>query len=143
MIAVFALCLFNVACSNNDEDENINYSSTAEVGSAGTYSGTWTRLYEGETTTYSGTITMAASGTTGVSTLTATCTDVDINITAPVNIAHANYGYSFVNNLATAFGTNGIAGHITDTDILTASFTLSQKVGKKNYEFVYSFEGKK
>ena len=142
MFAVLALSCTFVACSNND-DEDINFSSTAEVGSAGTYTGTYTRIYEGETVTYSGSITLAASGTTNVSTLTATCSDAGIDITAPVNIAHANYGYAFVNNVATDFGTNGIAGHITDSNVLTASFTISQKVGKKNYEFIYSFEGNK
>ena len=136
-------CTF-VACGDDNEDPVINFSSSAEQGSAGTYSGTWTRTGDDGTATFNGSITLAAAGT-NVTNVTFSCPDASLDATSVANVWHANYGYEFFNQ--TASTANGLgasfSGRIDEAGNLNASFTLSQKVGRKNYEFKYEFRGKK
>lgn len=144
IFAVLALSCSFVACSS-DDDENINFSSSAEQGSAGTYSGTWTRTGDDGTESYSGTVTLAPGSATGVTSVTFSCPDANINATSVANVWHANYGYQFFNQ--TASDANGLgvsfAGRVDQSGALNTSFTISQKVGRKNQEFKYEFNGSK
>lgn len=132
-----------VSCGD-DDDENIVYTITAEKATAGTYVGTFTKHLVGseEVEVFDGTVSLEAN-TQGVSNITVSCPAESINTIAVVNIWNAKYDFYFANNLATAFGTSGIAGKVLEDGTLTTSFTLSKVVKKKNYEYVYNFEGKK
>ena len=61
------------------------------------------------------------------------------------NVWHANYGYQFFNQTVSAENKLGVAfsGRIDEAGNINASFTLSQRVGRKNYDFKYEFIGKK
>ena len=133
-----------LSCSSKD-DESINYSSSAEQGSAGTYSGTWTRTGDEGTETFSGSMTLAAGSQNGVTNVTFTCPEAELNATSVANVWHSNYGYQFLNQTASSANGLGVAfaGRIDETGNIAASFTISQKVGRKNYEFKYEFIGKK
>ena len=145
VIAMLTLGCTLVSCSSSNDDESINYSSSAEQGSAGTYSGTWTRTGDDGTTSYSGTMTLAAGSQTGVTNVTFSCPEANLNATSVANVWHSNYGYQFFNQ--TASDANGLgssfSGRIDEAGNIAASFTISQKVGRKNYEFKYEFIGKK
>lgn len=144
MIAVLALGSTFVACGDDNDDPVINFETTAEQGSAGTYSGTWTRTGDDGTETYNGTITLAAAGS-NITSVTFSCPDADLNATSTANVWHANYGYQFFNQ--TASDANGLgasfSGIIDENGNLNASFTLSQRVGRKNVEFKFEFVGKR
>jgi len=144
-IAAFALSCTFVACGDDNNDPSISYSESAEQGSAGTYTGTWTRTGDEGTVEYSGSITLASAGKTNATNVTFSCPEADLNATSVANIWHANYGYKFFNQ--TVSGDNGLgvsfSGVIDDSGSMNAAFTLSQKVGRKNYEFKYEFKGKK
>ncbi len=144
VIAVLTLGCTFVACGS-DDDENINFSTTAEQGSAGTYSGTWVQVGPDETVSYSGTVTLAAGSSTGVTNVTFSCPDAKLDATSVANVWHSNYGYQFCNQVvSTANGLGaGFAGRISESGALNTSFTISQKVGRKNYEFKYEFNGTK
>ena len=136
-------CTF-VACGDDNDDPSINYSSSAEQGSAGTYNGEWTRTGDDGSNVYSGSITLAAAGT-NVTNVTFSCPDADINANSVANVWHANYGYQFFNQTisdANGLGTT-FSGRIDESGNMTAAFTISQKVGRKNVEFKYEFRGKK
>lgn len=136
-------CTF-VACGDDNDDPSIDFTSSAEEGSAGTYTGEWTRISSEGTDVYSGTITLTAAGTNATN-VTFSCPDASINASSIANVWHANYGYQFFNQTTGDANKLGVAfsGRIDEAGNLDASFTLSQRVGRKNYEFKYEFRGKK
>ena len=144
MIAVFALGFTFVSCGDDNDDPSIDFSTTAEQGSAGTYSGTWTRTGDDGTETFSGSISLAAAGT-NITTVTFSCPEADLNATSTANVWHSNYGYQFFNQTVSDANQLGAAfsGRIDEAGNLNASFTISQRVGRKNVEFKFEFIGKK
>ena len=144
VIAVLALGCTFVACGDDNDDPSIDFTTTAEQGSAGTYSGEWTRISSEGTDVYSGTVTLAAAGTNATN-VTFSCPDASIEATSIANVWHANYGYQFFNQTVSDANKLGVAfsGRIDEAGNIDASFTLSQRVGRKNYEFKYEFIGKK
>lgn len=144
-IAALALSCTFVACGNDNDDPVINYTSTADQESAGTYSGTFYRTGDDGTTEYSGTVTLAPAGKENVTNVTFSCPDASINATSIANVWHSNYGFQFFNQTtsdANKLGTS-FAGRIDGEGNIDISFTISQKVGRKNYDFKYEFIGKK
>jgi len=144
-LAALALSCTFVACGDDNDDPSINFDTTASQGSAGTYSGTWTRTGDDGTAEYSGTVTLAAAGGANATNVTFSCPEASLDATSIANVWHANYGYQFFNQ--TASDANGLgvsfSGRIDESGNMVTSFTLSQKVGRKNYEFKYEFRGKK
>ena len=144
-IAALALSCAFVACGDDNDDPSINYDKTAAQGSAGTYSGTWTRTGDDGSETYSGSVTLEAGSGANVTNVTFSCPETSLDATSIANVWHANYGYQFFNQTNSA--ANGLgasfSGRIDEAGTMNASFTISQKVGRKNYEFKYEFRGKK
>ncbi len=143
-IAVIALSCTFVAC-NSDDDESISFSTTAEQGSAGTYSGKFTSTSDSGTETYNGTVTLAATDSTGVTNISFECADANISATSVANVWHSNYGYQFVNQVVSDANGLGVSftGRIDENGNIVVAFTKNQKVGRKNYEFKYEFIGAK
>ena len=145
IVALFTLGCTFVSCGDDNDDPVINYDTTAAQGSAGTYSGTWTRTGDDGTSEYAGSITLAAAGGENATNVTFSCPEASLDATSIANVWHSNYGYQFFNQTASA--ANGLgasfSGRIDESGNMTASFTISQKVGRKNYEYVYEFIGKK
>ena len=143
MLAVLAVSFGFVSCGDDDEDNIITYSTTAEKASEGTYSGSWVRVLNDEVVTYTGTVTLTATDSVGYTNVTFSCPEASINATSVANIWNAGNGFQFVNQVSS----NGLgatfAGRIYDDGKLTTGFTITQKVGRKSYEFVYKFEGNK
>ena len=144
-IAALALSCAFVACGDDNDDPSINYDKTAAQGSAGTYSGTWTRTGDDGSETYSGSVTLEAGSGSNVTNVTFSCPETSLDATSIANVWHANYGYQFFNQTASTANGLGVsfAGRIDENGNMTTSFTISQKVGRKNYEFKYEFRGKK
>lgn len=144
-IAALALSCAFVACGDDNDDPSINYDKTAAQGSAGTYSGTWTRTGDDGSETYSGSVTLEAGSGANVTNVTFSCPETSLDATSIANVWHANYGYQFFNQTASA--ANGLgtsfAGRIDENGNMSTSFTINQRVGRKNYEFKYEFIGKK
>jgi hypothetical protein len=145
VIAALALSCTFVACGDDNDDPVINYDTTAAQGSAGTYSGTWTRTGDDGSETYSGTVTLAAGSEANVTNVTFSCPETSLDATSIANVWHANYGYQFFNQTASSANGLGVSfsGRIDENGNMTTSFTLNQKVGRKNYKFNYEFIGKK
>ena len=142
---MLAMCVLTTACSSDDDDPSYNFTSSAEQGSAGTYTGEWTRTSDdGTVETFAGTITLAAAGT-NVTNVTFSIPDASLDATSIANVWHANYGYQFHNQLVSDANKLDVAfsGRIDEAGNMTAAFTRSQKVGRKNYEFKFEFKGKK
>jgi len=145
IVALFTLGCTFVSCGDDNDDPVINYDTTAAQGSAGTYSGTWTRTGDDGTSEYAGTITLAAASDANATNVTFSCPEADLNATSLANVWHSNYGFQFYNQTVSSANGLGVAfsGRIDESGNLISSFTLSQKVGRKNYEFKYEFIGKK
>lgn len=145
MIAALTLTCTFVACSDDDEDESYSYSTTADQATAGTYTGTWTRTLDGESETFDGTVTLASTGTAGASTITFSCPGSSLDATSVANVWNSKRDFEFMNQTISA--ANGLgaafAGRITEAGQLTAAFTLTQKVGRKAYDYQYQFIGNK
>ena len=143
-IAVLAFGCAFVACSD-DEDESYSYSTTADQATAGTYSGTWTRTLDGAAETFDGTITFTSAGTAGVSSVTFSCPGTSLDATSLANVWNAKHDFQFMNqtiNTANGLGT-AFSGKISEAGQITAAFTLTQKVGRKAYDYQYQFTGNK
>ena len=144
-IAALALSCAFVACGDDNDDPSINYDKTAAQGSAGTYSGTWTRTGDDGSETYSGSVTLEAGSGANVTNVTFSCPETSLDATSIANVWHANYGYQFFNQTASTANGLGVsfAGRIDENGNMSTSFTINQRVGRKNYEFKYEFIGKK
>lgn len=141
-IAVLALGCGFTSCGS-DGDDNISYDKPAEEASAGTYTGTFIRSLDGVEETFEGTITLASAGKTGVTTVTFSSPAAQLEATSLANVWNSKYDFQFMNQVdANGLGAS-FAGRITESGAITAYFTLSQKVGRKSYNYNYTFSGKK
>lgn len=154
ILAVLALCSTLVACGSDDGDESISRSTSAEQASAGTYSGTFIRTLDGVTDSGSGTVTLAAGSSAGVTNVTINFTGTDskgaaitVSGSSPANITYANHGYQFVqqvtagndaNTLGTAF-----AGTIDENGVMTLSLNVDQRNGRVLSTYIFAFTGNK
>lgn len=141
MLAIAALSIGFVSCG--DDDEETTYTTTAEAGSAGTYTGTWTSVTDDATNTYDGTVSLAAADKTGCTNVTFDCPGASLNKTAIANVWHSNNGYQFVNQVDKNDLGAAFSGRVSDDGQLTTAFTISQKVGRKQVLVKYSFVGKR
>ena len=144
-IAALALSCTFVACGDDNDDPVINYDKTAAQGSEGLYSGTWTRTGDDGSETYSGSITLSPGGKENTTLVAFSCPETSLDAASVANVWHSNYGYQFFNQTASDDNGLGVAfsGRIDENGNMTTSFTISQKVGRKNYQFKYEFIGKK
>lgn len=149
MLFLLAAGMGFTSCSDDDEDNPISHSTTPEIETAGTYTGTWTKeQVGGDTTTGSGTLTLSATDAEGKSTkyvtyATVSCSELKLDKSSTANISFANDFYWFSNMTTTnGFGTK-FSGKVNADGSATIAFTLVERVGRKTYTFNYSFEGKK
>lgn len=149
MLFLLAAGMGLTSCSDDDEDNPISHSTTPEIETAGTYTGTWTKVQVGgDTTTGSGTLTLSATDAEGKSTkyvtyATVSCSELKLDKSSTANISFANDFYWFSNMTTTnGFGTK-FSGKVNADGSATIAFTLVERVGRKTYTFNYSFEGKK
>lgn len=149
MLFLLATGMGFTSCSDDDEDITISHSTTPEIASAGTYSGTWTKeQVGGETTTASGTLVLAATDAEGksekyITYVTVSSAELKLEKSSNANISYANDFYWFSNmNTTNGFGTK-FSGKINADGSATVAFTLVEKSGRKTYTYNYTFEGKK
>lgn len=149
MLFLLATGMGFTSCSDDDEDITISHSTTPEIASAGTYSGTWTKeKVGGETTTASGTLVLAATDAEGksekyITYVTVSSAELKLEKSSNANISYANDFYWFSNmNTTNGFGTK-FSGKINADGSATVAFTLVEKSGRKTYTYNYTFEGKK
>ena len=149
MLFLLATGMGFTSCSDDDEDITISHSTTTEIASAGTYSGTWTKeQVGGETTTAPGTLVLAATDAEGksekyITYVTVSSAELKLEKSSNANISYANDFYWFSNmNTTNGFGTK-FSGKINADGSATIAFTLVERVGRKTYTFNYTFEGKK
>lgn len=147
-LAVLTLSFTFVACGDDNNDENISYSTTAEQASAGTYNGTWTRVGDdGKTESFSGTVTLTAGSTVGVTSITFSCPEASLNATSVANVWNAKNGFQFLNQISDGNTANGLgapfAGEIDDNGVLVTTFTVNQRAGRVLVKYNYAFTGQK
>lgn len=144
---LLALAFGFTACDDDDDfNDNQIHSTLPEQVTAGTYSGTWTRVQSGktDTTTAVGTLTFEAVDTAKyVTRVSAECKDFKVDVTEAANISWVNDVFAFSNmNSTNAFGST-FYGNITSTGVATIKFSLKQRAGLKTSIFYYTFEGTK
>ena len=99
MLFLLATGMGFTSCSDDDEDITISHSTTPEIASAGTYSGTWTKeKVGGETTTASGTLVLAATDAEGksekyITYVTVSSAELKLEKSSNANISYANDFY--------------------------------------------------
>ena len=149
MLFLLATGMGFTSCSDDDEDITISHSTTPEIASAGTYSGTWTKeQVGGETSTAPGTLVLAATDAEGksekyITYVTVSSAELKLEKSSNANISYANDFYWFSNmNTTNGFGTK-FSGKINADGSATIAFTLVESAGRKTYTFNYTFEGKK
>lgn len=139
---VTALALSCGFASCGDDDDTITFSTSAEEGSAGTYSGTWSKTANGVETTSTGSVTLVAAGTANTN-ITLSCPEFDINATSIANITHASNGYIFNNNTATNPLGAPFAGRIDQDGTIQLNFQKEVREGRQRTIYVFKLVGKK
>lgn len=149
MLFLLATGMGFTSCSDDDEDITISHSTTPEIASAGTYSGTWTKeQVGGETSTAPGTLVLAATDAEGksekyITYVTVSSAELKLEKSSNANISYANDFYWFSNmNTTNGFGTK-FSGKINADGSATIAFTLVERSGRKTFTYNYTFEGKK
>ena len=145
IIATLAFSCTLVACSDSNDDESYTYSTSADQATAGTYTGTWTRTLDGESETFEGSISLSSAGKAGVSNITFSCPGTSLDATSVANVWNAKNDFEFMNQTVSPANGLGAAfsGRISEDGVITAGFTISQKVGRKSYDYQYKFLGHK
>lgn len=157
LFAVLILCCNFASCSDDDNDAAAPAGNPAAAeATVGTFSGEWTVTLDDQIVTTPGTLTFSASETDFVANVAIVSQPVEMQVgtskssqsisaTSLTNIAFAGPdGTSFrYNNLAdgNGLGTN-FCGDIKGSTA-TCMFSLTKKVGRKSYTFVYRFVGQK
>lgn len=153
LLFILSCGLFMAACSDDDKNE-ATHATLPEVASAGTYTGTWTRaqittdgLVNPETTP--GTLTFAVPESKDSTTykyvtkISAEAAAFNFSKSSLANIAWKGESFVFSNQVASnGFGVV-FSGAISEAGKATISFTISQKSGRKTFNYQYSFEGTK
>ena len=149
MLFLLAAGMGFTSCSDDDDDITISHSTTPEIESAGTYTGTWTKeQVGGETTTGSGTLVLSATDAEGksekyITYVTVSAAELNLDKSSNANISYANDFYWFSNmNVTNGFGTK-FNGKVNADGSATVAFTLVERQGRKTYTFNYTIEGKK
>ncbi len=145
ILALLALGTGFVSCSDDDDEStSLNASVTPEIAAEGTYTGTWLQILDGDTVSSTGSIIITRTDSAYCADITFSCADFSLTQTAVTNITYAGNTESFVfgnpsssNDLGTSF-----TGRI-DHGSASAMFTLTQKSGRKSYEYDYRFSGTK
>lgn len=141
LVTAIALCCGFVSCG--DDDDTISFSVSAEQGSAGTYSGTWSKTANGNETTSTGTVTLAATSTANNTNVTFSCTEFEIDATSIANVTHASNGYVFNNNVSTNPLGAGFSGRIDEDGTIQLNFQKEVREGRQRTIYVFKFIGKK
>ena len=129
MLFLLAAGMGFTSCSDDDDDITISHSTTPEIESAGTYSGTCTKeQVGGETTTAPGTLVLAATDAEGksekyITYVTVSSAELKLEKSSNANISYANDFYWFSNmNTTNGFGTK-FSGKINADGSATISFS--------------------
>ncbi|MBO4598735.1 MAG: hypothetical protein J5676_12820 [Bacteroidaceae bacterium] len=150
--------MFNFAsCSNDETCDDFNASESAEVASAGTYSGTWnlTAVDPNNVETKSeapGTLTFTATDVKNVTSIRAFSETLELDLTCDANITYVKdiHNFYFFNQVATNAIEAQFTGRILGDEkakqaTIAFSKVVSVRVGRKYYDYtyMYSFVGNK
>lgn len=149
LFAVLVMGAAFVACDDDDDDASFVGTNDGhpEIAAEGVYTGTWMQVYTtDEDTSYAeGTMTVTATDSAYCADFAYYCEDFDLDVSSVANITYAGSSTKFYYANGSSDG-NGLganfAGVIEDGEA-TAMFTITQKVGRKSYEYTYRFTGSK
>ena len=144
LVVLLAMSCVFIACSNDDNND-MNFDTTAEKAAAGIYQGMWTQTEDGTDNipTCEGTITLTPTDSVNCVDITFNAPDFSISATSVANIAHAQNGFVFNNNVDKNGLEAAFAGKIDENGTLKANFMKQMRVGRKQYTYFFVFEGKK
>lgn len=149
----FAFCLAltgGIFTSCSDDDDNAIVSTNPGSDVAGTYTGTWSQTLNGETKEVSGTLSVTSTSAYVATLNIPTNSDINISsdLTVPMNVTAAKGSgdvYYILSNgassntLSALYGVKGLMQNNT----LNVGFIMTVKVGRKSYEYTYTFSGNK
>lgn len=147
------------SCEDQNEDNPIKFDKTpAEAIDGKVYAGTWTRILDADTTVVSGSISFAAAGdeyynsldsantTRGYVAVVTLASDDKSKLdfgtvnNSICNLSYSNHGYIFTCGSMSGLGA-GFKGRIEEDGSADMKFKMTQKVGRKAYEYQFSFVG--
>lgn len=137
------LCLPAVSCQDKVGYPEPGPQGNPEKQIEGTYSGIWTRTFNGEATTAPGSITFTPGDRNFVSNVVLNCTDFSLDYTTLANVVNNSAGFVYYNQEAKENGLGATyTGRIID-GVATIKFTINVKEGRVNKLYDYTFTGEK
>jgi len=142
MMVVIALGCLLTSCSGDDEE--ITFDQTAGEGIVGEYTGEWIQALDGDTTRAEGTLSFSKIEGDYYTQVTAVCSGLNINLTSPANVSHANAdNYAFVNNSTGNGFEAAFFGRVSSENKANIKYTKSVKSGRFTKTFNFLFSGTK
>jgi len=140
---LLALPMTFESCSDDDDNGPVS-DGAPEVAAAGVYSGTFSRVKEGETTVYesAGTVTIEADKA-NFGNFILKCDEFAVDHNLLANITYAGEGFYFYNNSVVNALSSIFLGRINAEKEMTVTFTLKQRSGRVTTTYKYTFVGKK
>lgn len=154
LMAVCALTLGFVSCSDDTDLDRGQHSDLPEAKAQGTYAGTLT-IYDtavsDTTITHSGaaTVTLAPGSNSYSANFTMQSEAADANGDCTVNIAWSNDGFKFAIPAASGTIANGssanvtVNGEVQPDGSMVVSYSKTVRSGRSTKTFFYKFSGKK
>ena len=141
---LFVAATLFVACSDKSEDGPLANPNPEKL-VAGTYTGNWTRVLDKDTTTAPGQITVTADSAFIATFAVAKCAELGLDeMSSKANVTWQSNGGLRITNYGGA--NNGFqtsfAGKLNADRTLSLNFKKTVKVGRKAYEYVFTFTGK-
>ncbi len=145
--AVLTCC---VSCGSSSPQEDYVFPTPASESAVGTYAGEICRIEKADTTVAECVMEIAfkpnADSTGNLSNavyLKFTAASISLDAGVTVNISHCGEGFIFTNTSAANELKNAITGSIDEEGLAVASFSMSQRTGRKSTTFNFVFTGLK
>lgn len=137
------------SCSDdNDDAPVINGTAEKDFAEMVRYAGTLSRVESGKTevSTAEAEVSVVATDSAYVVDMIFHCFDSSFKIDSikgVVNIARANGGYVFYNNLETNMFQNAFSGTISEAGVMATQFTMKIRSGRNTKTYNFDFTGVK
>lgn len=148
LICLLSIGTTFVSCSDDDNNNEPQFEKSAEQDFAEIvrYAGTLYRVENGKTdvSTADAEVSILATDSAYIADMIFHCFDSSFKIDSlkgPVNIARANGGYIFYNNLESNMFKNKFSGIISEQGEMTTKFVMKIRSGRNTKTYNFEFNG--
>lgn len=137
------VCMGIASCSDEVGYPDNGPQGNPEKEVEGTYTGTWSRELDSNVVEATGTITLTPSDNAYIVNVTVNCPEFGIDMQSVANVVNYSDGYMYYNQEAKGNGFGVVFDGRVINGVASIKFTITQKEGRKQYLYNYTFAGGK